>query len=686
MIAVWFAILAGFVFFGFSFFVINLSNTHEHRRHLQVQVDDGALATGPYFTGCFQNPAAANANIAREARRFSGDPTYPTNYFSGGIYDTAKYPGPFNQQVEKADRVSVGLNKAAFPPYATPITEFDPSYDLRPDLTGVQNLPCDADILDVKATDTDIPTPFGGLVPAASGDVDVKARARIEIKKVKVLNGLMPWAVPEVRPKAVIAIFVDEGSGSVRGAQPLVDSGATSMLNGGPQEVWAADAQFIGHGQSGTGVIIGVSRVAAPSTSGTLAQICGQAGMKCYAGASQTSGLWFIDGFGNGGGTLAAPHLGSVTLQNGSCGDDSAPYFLLNAGCSVQVRANVDFGVSGDPRLAPNCASVSVAGTAMTWSSGTLWTATVSIATVSGRNAMKISWSSGPKNNGTCGGSPPNSGSFPETVAAPYAADDASGPVNYVVVTGAGGGYVGSLGTSSNSPNTVHVQVGLEPPLRVTTNGEPPIRLRFASKSGSLNQALDCDAPNRNLDDEVRDGCKTYYQANTRNDVCDPPWTGSSLPPATYTPPSGNLNDAPDCIAAKTGDVTAMAKGLHDRFENPCTPNNWPTNGGPVPDSTDPRWVILVITDFTAFSGSGAEVVPITKFAGFYVTGYFHQQSATGCTGDTYPPGVNPNANSSKGDVYGYYVTDVPNLPGALPSTDYCIFNDVGVCIAVLTQ
>ena len=696
--AVWFAILALFVFFGFAFFVINLSNTHEHRRHLQLQVDDGALATGSSFTGCFQAPADANKNIAAQALAFAGDPQFATDYAK--LFAGAPPPGPFNQQVENATRVRLHLNSQN---YATTLADtFDPANGPNNGTDFSLGLPCDTKYLDVKATDVDIPTPFGGLVSTVTS-VDVKARSRVEIRKVQALNGLLPWAVPEVKPKAVIAIFVNELSGAVSGAQLLNDAGSTT-LNGEAEELWQAAAQFTGHSQSGTGMVVATSSVANPSTSGTLVQICTQTGVKCYSGSSTTSGLWFIDGFTNGTGTKAAPHLGTVTLQNASCGDNSAPYFLLNGDCSVQVRAKVDFGNGGaNPTLPPYCASVSVSGGgAMTWSGGTLWTATVTIPDGSGRNALHINWGTQNVNNNKCQGQTTN-GSFPETVAAPYAADNASGPVDYVAVFGTpltppDGQFLGSLGTSNNSTNSVNVRIGLQPPLRVAaTVTEPPILLRIASKSGSLNQALDCDHAPRTLADEVRDGCLTYYQPNTRpNEVC-PPWTINNLPPATYVPPSGNLNDAPDCIAVKTGDVTAMAQGLHDRWENPpppavaCPPNNWPKKvGDPIPDSTDPRWVVLVVTDFTAFSGQGDRVVPITKFAGFYVTGWFQGPGGslpTGCSTNQAPPnGVLPTAKSVKGDVWGYFVTDVPNLPGATVSNEFCAFNEVGLCLAVLTQ
>ncbi len=50
---------------------------------------------------------------------------------------------------------------------------------------------------------------------------DVKARARVEVSQVIEQNGMLPWAVPEVEPAAVAALFVDENSGDVIAAQQL---------------------------------------------------------------------------------------------------------------------------------------------------------------------------------------------------------------------------------------------------------------------------------------------------------------------------------------------------------------------------------------------------------------------------------------------------------------------------------
>ena len=57
----------------------------------------------------------------------------------------------------------------------------------------------------MKATDTDVPKLFSwlGIRP------DIKAHARIEIRKVKAESGFLPLAVPEIDPNYVYAIYVD---------------------------------------------------------------------------------------------------------------------------------------------------------------------------------------------------------------------------------------------------------------------------------------------------------------------------------------------------------------------------------------------------------------------------------------------------------------------------------------------
>jgi hypothetical protein len=350
----------------------------------------------------------------------------------------------------------------------------------------------------------------------------------------------------------------------------------------------------------------------------------------------------------------------------------------------------------------------STLGTESTWSGGSK-----TLVAASGRNPLSIEWrmDDGP--------GPPVSGCFP-LVAAPYVADDASGPLEYLEIYDADQppypAFVDGNSRNTGSGHWVRVTVGLNKPLKIEPPLNPPFLLRFASKSGSLNQALDCDA-GIVFKDEIAAGCKTRYRLNyfdwdedgefgtpyTWEDIlCANYPSPSDLPPPTFLPPAGT--NAPNCVAAKTGDVVSMRQGLFERFQmnpdpaadNGCWPNNWPAIAADIPGwiesfgpKSDPRYVTLVITDFTAFTGSGAENVPVKYFGGFYATGWDIGPAGggnqTGCPSenDVHPLGL--SSTKDNGDVWGHFVNFVVPTE-ADPSDTLCNFNEIGTCVAVLVE
>ena len=715
--------VAAFALLLVAAFVVDVGNWQEHRRHLQVQVDNGAKSAGTYFTNCFLDPAGSNANIRREARKFAGDPQFATTFPGNGT--------PYNVQVDDPNRVILNLNRSEWPQASSPGVvgdDFQANYDLDPTVDGVQNDPCSSKTLLVRAKDRQVPTFFGGVVPGPAQLVDVRAKARVEIEKVIVMKGFLPWAVPEIRPKTVAALFVreDDPPTSNVSLAAVLNTPTQTTVNGQTVDLWARDGLVVGEGSGGVdyGLVVAVSTRLYSDTDfagHTLAYICTLPAVVCHAGSTQTSGLDFIHGFPKNIGSDGSPGGNQVKLEGiellaASGCDDSSPYFQWKPGCVFKLRAQIDFGA-----LTPGQAGMDVKiqgpgcggqGCTLTLNNG-WWEspATLSLNDGSGRGVYDMTWKSG---NGNCDRPPPYCGGTTKIMVPFAATDDPAGNgyvggIRYVAMKVPGNAFANSLGPGDH---TVRVEVGLEPPLRVAQSEfDPPIVLRLASKSGSLNQALDCDHPNRNLDDEVRDGCQTFYSRNLRDLVCSgnggPTWTSSNLPPSTFIPPSGNLLDAPDCVAAKTGDVTSMAKGLHDRFEGPpanCPPNHWVQfrnallNQQPLPN--DPRYVTLIVTNFGAFSGSGSTVVPVEFHAGFYVTGWFHQQTAVGCPDNDLPPppgcptwpnnngsnGCDPAANVNKGNVWGYFVTVVLPVPGSILSEERCKFDELGTCAARLVE
>jgi len=690
-----------------SAFVVDVGNWFEHDRHLQLQVDAGDLAAGQEFTGCFQDPTQTNAAIERTGHKYAGDPDFTTTFPGFG--------NPFNLQVDDPQRVALRLNSDSYPSggsdffmdWKSPTDPVNGPY--VPDGVPEAALPCDTKFLDIKATDAGIPT-FFGAIPDLSV-VDVKARARVEIREAVELSGFLPWAIPEADPEHVAVVFMDEASDSKIAAFELT-AGSTAVLNGTLLRLWNGAQSGIDLERE-TGMIVVTSRLGtsvgdpAFDVSGTLAEICGQAKTACYAGDTPDSGLVFIranqsaTGGGNGAPGQPTPVLGAVSLDPGSCGEDSAPYFLLDAECNVEVRATVDFGAA-NPDDPPTNARVFAIGpgcgndTELTLSNGE-WTGTCgnpNIDAESGPNTIQIRWTTNPPGPGSYGDTFRNSNGNPVTVARPYAADDNAGPVQYVAVA--------PNPAATDGPQPVSITVGFPPSLEVADKLDDSILLRFKKGNGSTTQQVNCDAqnlayplepPSNGIPPDSREvafGCLTTYGTDD-DGICPPEYDEASELP----PPVEVASPIPTCARVRPGTMSSLRAGLAFRWENTdqpygsCPPNNWPTTAAEaIPGPEDPRWVILIVTDISAFKAPPGQdpVVPIIKFAGFYITGWDISSQTTGCPGENDPHPLGFGSQADNGDVWGHFVTQVAFVPGATESEKFCNFTEVGVCIAILTQ
>ena len=169
--------------------VLDVGNWHVLRRHMQTQVDAAALAAGPAFTGCFQNPGATTAAVKQHAIHYAGDPTR----------DAATH----NLLMQDASDVHVVLNSRG---YWAPGDPTDGSVSSGGSGDWTLGAPCATKFIDVKATDHDAPSLWGWL-PFFP---DPKTRARVEISQVESTDGLRPLGVPEVDPEQVAVLFVNE--------------------------------------------------------------------------------------------------------------------------------------------------------------------------------------------------------------------------------------------------------------------------------------------------------------------------------------------------------------------------------------------------------------------------------------------------------------------------------------------
>jgi hypothetical protein len=646
-------------------FVIDAGHWFEHKRHLQLQVDAGAFAGGTAFIRCFGASAAdrasstspANSEIETQARKFSGD--------------TKNYTGALNPQVNNRPNVTVVLNSTKYPGEGG--VDFD-------DPAGP---PCQSAYIDVKSTDANVPWFLADAVVPK-----IKAHARVSIQQISALSGSLPLAVQDVNPLAAGALFVNEDAtnfkttiSAVLGRQALV-GGAASVLNGqsltswtgGPVSVSISSPNAITNlAPAHVGVVIALCSNPAICgdgmgnawLSGTVSGVCGQVFVTCHKG--DQTGLELIHGYTTlGVGTAAAPILRSVTLTKGgtgACTDDSAPYFLLNAGCKIGVNAELDFGVTGSPASLLN-ASVKVGtctlgytgstGTTSSWSAANCLT----VASGAGQVPLALDWSTG------SGGSKV-SGSFTK-VARPFANDGPSAtqsyPIAYAQLTRGslctdGIGYSVAFGTTEFC-----VGIGVYGSLKVAGDTtDPTVLLKFID--GSHSGAINCGGTN--LNDDIVNGCTRAVGRNP----------GQACPNATMPA---------NCVPLRTGHkVGQVRQGMHDRFApgDVCPVNNWSLY--PNLPSGDPRAVPLIVTLSGAFAGSGGGYVPVTDFAAFYITGWDGAPNSGSCNANNEAP----PAGGGNGTIWGHFITYVGGI-GSSTGGAPCNFaaRALSPCIPVLTD
>jgi hypothetical protein len=698
--------------------VLDIGNMYVHKKHSQTLVDAGAFAGATRFVGCsvqFGDPVAANEAIAATALEYAGD--------------TYRSAGTLNRQVQDPDDFRVVLNSDRFWADGDPRNgdglDNTLDHDNNPMTAGD---PCSSRTLDVKATDDDVPWLIG-LLPLR---VDPKSKARVEIQQVESQSGMLPWAVPDVEPAAVAAIFVDENTGNVTTPPQLLCNVAVCAGLPSPDDKLSYWGTTMGNdlvnlvGED-TGLVILVSKVnPTPSLSsgpGALTAMCTQAPglVACYGGDGNQDGLSYIHGWSQlPGGTRQSPRIRDVWVTEGTCGDDlSAPYFLREGDCDVGVEAVIDFGMPGNPTPnpptgararvtldAPGCTGqgckMEYVGPAPSGiANESLWE-TTSMARLDandGRQTFTIDWETEFPDQST------HSGSF-GAVAHPYVADEASGAIDYLQLTTNEPGVLDANSRNSGPDRSVIVTVGFRKPLAIEDPLLPPRVLRVASPSGSQNQAFDCDR-GLNFQTEIENGCATTYRLNYDDWTTPTPdgtdeWADifcsqygvGDLPPDTTTPAP-----PPMCVAVETGDkIGQFRHGLSSRFETPtCRPNNWPTNEDEVaeffaPDgydfANDPRYVTLIITDSTAFQGTGNDRVPIKYFAGFYVTGWDVVGHVPSCLANDPHPwyGEGYRKSLDNGDVWGHFVNLVIFSSNGQGSDELCDYDAVGNCIAVLVE
>jgi hypothetical protein len=618
-------------------FVIDGANLFEHRRHLQMQADAGALAGAQEFLHCFIDPDGANDEIEAAALEYSGE---VHNGQIGGANAQARVQARVNATAYDADSLSAGT-------------------------------PCETGYVDVKLTEQDTP-PFFAFV----GSHDIRARARVQIFKLTQSNNLLPIAVPDPDPVVARAFFVDESKLPTDPTYVLASVPLTANGTSGDLAIWD---------NSGAPVSVPITaehvgvRIALGGDESTT---CGELLVDCYDSLS-THGVVHINGWTAAGvAAPKAPLARSVSLLPGTCGD---AYFSDQSGsCFVGVAANVDFGA--DPLVlgAQVTTRIDNQTIPLTYDPGTAtWTsaAAIPVTSQSGPLDIPLSWRIQNNADGTnCSPGSECRGTFGVHQRTFAASPDRSGPIALVQVAEGTNNWTNSLQRCSAvlaaCTHDLVVKIGIKGGLALSDLNDPPVRLRVIG--GSQNQSLDCDPNVANLRDELAGGCSPAYTPYTGDTPCP------SAPADLWSIP--NPPNAWECVAVQTGNATnQVAAGLNQRILGEPSPTTCPPerqNHWPDYTAGDPRIVFVLVTPFGAFSGSGSTTVPVMRFAAFYITGWTGQGGgfANPCldNGDELP--TNP------AEIVGRFISyvDVPGEggQGEVP----CDFTALDPCVAVLVE
>jgi Flp pilus assembly protein TadG len=652
------------------------------RRHLQTRTDAAALAAGQALNACFNIGTGFASEQAADTFIQNAALSY------GGI--------DYNKQFGSGTTGYVFQNNSFSPASNPPPLGYECFKDANPLNTAASNLNM---MVDVKGTQSGIGKFFFKGSPFAT----THAWSRVELQVIKDLKPAMPLAIPDVNPKHVAVTFVDNSTGAALSCPAAPIQPCTWPLSGptnaGVLNTWTA---------AGPGFPVPTFTMPAANTVVGMRVSVGPANGDCSGTTTATATFTCYD-YGSNRGILATRSFGTAAVGGAgtpallrevtptTClqGDiaGGSPYFSnYQAGATgncdqVGVTANVDFpagvnnkqvtvgiGQGGCPK-ANKYVAMNPPASGNTWASNL-----IPLPTGDGYYAVCLSWSyAGNGNSGDFNGGNPVqeifSGSDGSDPALP------GGPIMSAAFTGAANPYSFSAGSTA----TFNVQIGLTGGVHVNpkcgngTSGktyscatDPVILLRTANTSGSLNYAIDCgQIPGNtggNLYQMMRYGCANSFSLNAA-DICP------DTPVPTPT----------DCAPVLTGDKTGQVKqALNDRLgvgNNACSPNNYPNTS----NAGDPRIVMLVDTDFSAYlgnqGGSSSSDVPVINFATFYITGWDGATSA--CQNVNEPPPPNSDSKGNSSNLWGHFISFETNGD---PSGIKCPGNSVTPCVAALVR
>jgi hypothetical protein len=612
-------------------FVIDVGDWFLHKRHLQMQVDAGALAAGGSYT-----IPCSDAPVVATARQYSGDPN------SSGAYNPQVLP--------TSQGVHVLVNSSAY-------------WNQGGSDYSDGGTPCTDKWVDLKATESNLPLFFSSVVPGLPFVPAINAHARVEIRQKTRSYGLLPVAVSDVNPVSGVVTFVGATGAPLSGCSqggvslpkctiPLARSGLANGL-----ALWGSSASVsVPVGTSDVGVRLAFSGALTPLCTTTCAStvsaeggsaICSQPLIDCYELDTSTAPLHIPK-------STSGALQSAVLLPGPGCSDQYFSSDLMPCS-SVVLGAHFNFSQPNKQTVTASDDAGGCSSCALTYQSGDYWqSAPIAIPAGFGLDSFSLAWAKKSGCTGSC-----SSGSLAKVQYTYTAGDTLTGPVKLFQLHDNGNGTFG-------------ISVGLLPSLADAQSvSDHVVTLRLAKANGAQVKTLDCDPSQANLRSELANGCNPTYRIDS-----NPAVDCSSMSPQTMY----NTPQPWPCVSIQPGaSVGQVTQGMQDRIlaGGTCAqhPNNW--SSFPNFNPNDTRIVEVIVTGLGSFSGNGSNyLVPITNLANFYVTGWGGNGNGTSCPGDDPAP---------TGDIVGHfihYVSRINKGGGDQP----CDFNAFGSCVAVLTQ
>ncbi len=644
----------------FAVFAIDTGNWFVHKRHLQLQADAGALAAALSFQPC------SNGGVEAAARQYSGVAGSPL----------------YNEQVGGTSPSNIHelINSKTY--YNQP-SLIDPSAEEKP--------PCEANMVDVKLTETNLPWYWHPL----SSVSNINAHARVEILQQSKASGLEPLAVAETAPVAAKAYFVNEDSkNAILAEAPLTKT----EVNAQGQDVWSnvsAPVQVtINHPH--IGVVIALSGKAGDTT-------CGHQFVECFGRKTETEKasvesaepVLHVAGYpGTGSGTLEKPLAKEQTLTPITCTDG---YFSVSgASCTFKISTLVNYGSAKTKGVTVTPEVKGIKGAALTPPKNAEtepWTGTATLQAGTGANAISLAYECKREvSESPCASSSSNPKATITDVHRIYAADAAHSGSIAGAWLGAGGGPpqdANSFPECSSCTQNLAVTVDVKGSLSDAAGFSDALRrLKFEGN----NVIIEC-RPEENpsaaaLRKHFAEGCPYHYKLN----VADPTCTAVGEP---Y-----------DCIAGGIpGKKNGAASGLDERIISPrpagtefYCPNEWQkanSSGGGVPalPNNDSRIVQTFIIPYGSLNEKGESnlpenAAPIQDFAAFYVMGFVGNESRCIAKkeGEEVAGKVLDPKTEASFEVVGHFIKYVNVIADEGGEKPKCKEDPLGECVAVLTR